>query len=387
MFSRSLCYFLLLVLLAAGNGAVRAADSGDTRYVIANDDAALPLPNRVTFFKVGSGGVLSQSAAVETNGQGIGGGFFAAQRVVVEHSGSSSCAFASDAGSGDIAGIDIHTLKVTGNFKGSGSDTGITNGIGLAVNPNYLYASFTDSNNIGTFSVAAGCALAFVGNVAVEGLHKGVINGMKLHDDLLVVTYDDGSIESFEVSGGMPVSNGDEQDSTGRGGSNFPTGIDVTKDGHWAIFGDVSNTTVVEVSDLSSGKLSKTVVYHLGNAVGSANIFLSPDETLLYISNTQGDRLTAARFDATTGKLSKGCKSGSLKGYGSKWAYLASLATETDSGTGGAVYAAEFGAPSSIAIVDVKSSGGACTLKESAKSPVQCGGSLLSIAGFPSRSF
>lgn len=276
---------------------------------------------------------------------------------------------------------------MTGNFKGSGSDTGITNGIGLAVNPNYLYASFTDSNNIGTFSVAAGCALAFVGNVAVEGLHKGVINGMKLHDDLLVVTYDDGSIESFEVSGGMPVSNGDEQDSTGRGGSNFPTGIDVTKDGHWAIFGDVSNTTVVEVSDLSSGKLSKTVVYHLGNAVGSANIFLSPDETLLYISNTQGDRLTAARFDATTGKLSKGCKSGSLKGYGSKWAYLASLATETDSGTGGAVYAAEFGAPSSIAIVDVKSSGGACTLKESAKSPVQCGGSLLSIAGFPSRSF
>src|SRR5208337_2274053 len=279
------------------------------------------------------------------------------------------------------------TLKLTGNFQGSSGDAGTTNGIGLAINSSYLYASFTDSNTIGTFSVLAGCMLAFVGDVAVDGLHQGVINGMKLHGDLLVVTYDDGSIESFNVSAGMPVSNGDEQDSTGSGGSNFPTGIDITKDGHYAIFGDVSNATVVEVSDLATGKLSKTVVYHLGNTVGSANVLFSPDETLLYISNTQGDKLTAARFDASTGKLSKGCKSGKLKGYGSNWAYLASLATETNTGTGGAVYVAEFGSPSSIGIVEVKSSGGKCTLKESAKSPVQTGGSLLSIAGFPPRSF
>jgi len=364
-----------------------AADPNSIQYVITNNDVVPPLPSKAAFFKVGSGGGLSQSAVLNTDGNGIGGGFFAAQRVVVLQDGKSACAFASNAGSGTIAGIDIQTLKTTGTFRGSGSDTGITNGIGLAVNSSYLYGSFTDSNHIGTFSVAAGCKLEFVGDVAVKGLRQGVINGMKLHDDLLVVTYDDGSIESFNVSGGTPVSNGDEQDSSGSRGTNFPTGIDVTQDGHWAIFGDVSNTTVVEVSDLSSGKLGKPAVYHLGNNVGSANVLLSPDETLLYISNTQGDRLTAAWFDASTGKLSKGCESGKLKGYGSHWAYLASLVTETNSGTGSVVYVAEFGVPSSIGMVEIESSGGKCTLKESAKSPVQTGGSLLSIAGFPPRPF
>jgi len=380
------CLFLL-GLTAIGSSAALAADQSEIQYVITNNDVVPPLPNKVAFFKVGAGGVLSQSAAVEANGNGIGGGFFASQRVVVLQNGKSACAFASNAGSGTIAGLDIHTLKRTGDFRGSGSDTGITNGIGLAVNSNYLYGSFTDSNQIGTFNVTAGCKLEFVGDVAVKGLHHGVINGMKLHGDLLVVTYDDGSIESFNVSGGTPVSNGDEQNSTGSGGSNFPSGIDVTQDGHWAIFGDVSNTTVVEVSDLSSGKLSKTVVFHLGSNVGSANVLLSPDETLLYISNTQGDRLTAAWFDASTGKLSKGCESGRLKGYGSDWAYLASLVTETDSGTGDAVYVAEFGSPSSIGIVKVNVGVGKCTLRESSSSPVQSGGSLLTIASFPPRSF
>jgi len=380
------CLFLF-GLTAIGSSAALGADQSNIQYVITNNDVVPPLPSKAAFFKVGSGGTLSQSAVVSTDGYGIGGGFFAAQRVVVLQDGNSARAFASNAGSGTIAGIDIHTLKPTGVFSGSGADTGISNGIGLAVNSSYLYGSFTDSSNIGTFSVGAGCTLGFVGDVTVEGLQQGVINGMKLHGDLLVVTYDDGSIESFNVSGGMPVSNGDEQDSTGKGGSNFPTGIDVTQDGHWAIFGDVSNTTVVEVSDLSSGKLSKPVVYHLGSNVGSANVLLSPDETLLYISNTQGDRLTAAWFDASTGELTKGCESGKLKGYGSDWAYLASLVTETNSGTGGAVYVAEFGAQSSIGIIEVKSSGGKCTLKESAKSPVPTGGSLLSIAGFPPRSF
>jgi hypothetical protein len=146
---------------------------------------------------------------------------------------------------------------------------------------------------------------------------------------------------------------------------------------------------VVEVSDISSGKLTPTVVYHLGNGISSSNILLSPDETLLYISNTQGDKITAAFFDKSTGKLSKGCVSGSLRGYVTDWSYLGSLALGETTGTGGTVYVAEFGQPSSIAEIKVTSAGGKCTLKEASASPVSDPNSpgLLSIGAFPPRPF
>jgi hypothetical protein len=380
--------FFLAILIGLSCSAVLAADQSSIQYLITDNDVAPPLSNSVTFLGMGDG-TLTPKDTVETGGNGIGGGFFAAQRVVVLEDGMVGCAFASDSLSGDIAGINIQTLKVTGTFRGSGSDSGVTNGIGLAANSTHLYGSFTDSNHIGTFNVLPGCKLKFVDDVTVDGLHQGTINGMKLHgSNLLVVTYSDGSIESFDVSSGKPVSNGDEQDSSGQADSNFPTGVDVSADGHWAIFGDVANTTVVEVSDLSTGKLAKPVIYHLGIAVSAANVYLSPDETLLYISNTQGDRITAAKFDASTGTLSEGCVSGKLKGYSKDWSYLVSLATESNSGTGEVVYVGEYGAPSSVGIIEVTSSEGKCTLTEAAKSPVQISGSsLMSIAGFPARSF
>jgi hypothetical protein len=50
---------------------------------------------------------------------------------------------------------------------------------------------------------------------------------------------------------------------------------------------------------------------------------------------------------------------------------------------------AEFGAPSSIGEIQVKSTGGKCTLTESSHSPVLDGNSpgLLSIGAFPPRPF
>jgi hypothetical protein len=110
---------------------------------------------------------------------------------------------------------------------------------------------------------------------------------------------------------------------------------------------------------------------------------------MLYISNTQGDKITAAFFDKNTGKVSKGCTSGFLKGYVQNWSYLSGLALQQTTGTGGMVYVAEFGAPSSIAMIKVTSSGGKCTLKEMPNSPISDPDSpgLLSIGSFPPRAF
>ena len=378
---------LLLGVCIANRNAV-AADK--LHWVVTNDDVPPSLTNSASFFAVGTGGQLTLKNKVLLGSGGIAGGYFAANRVTILDSGDAQCVYASVAQTGAILGIVLKTLVVGGTATGSKQDTGASNGVGLAMNGKYLYASFTDSNTIGTFSVLPGCKIKFVGNISVSGLQGGIVDGMAIHGDIMVVTYGDGSIESFNISSGVPVSNGDEQNSTGsRRGNTYPTGVDITADGHFAIFGDTSVFTVVEVSDISSGKLTPTVVYSLGKKINSSNVLLSPDESLLYISNNQSGTITAAFFDKSSGKLIKGCASHPLKGFVSSWSYLASMALDQTTGTGSVVYVAEYGAPSSIGEVNVKSSGGKCTLTESSHSPVLDGNSpgLLSIGAFPPRPF
>jgi len=361
-----------------------------SHYVFTNNDPPGKISNSSNFYTIGSGGLLTPKATVTTGFGGIGGGYFGQYKVRALRKGTQQCVYVADASSAQVAGIVVQTLKVAGAFAASNTDDGTSNGVGLALSGHYLFASFTTSNTIGTFKVLPGCKLKFLGDVDANGLNGGSPDGMAVHGNLMVVTYVDGSIESFDVSNGMPVSNGDKQNSTGfEKGGNLPGGVDITQDGHFAIFGDVSVTTTVEVSDISSGRLTKTSVYRLGSSRNSSSVLLSPDETLLYIGNTQGGKVIAAFFDKTTGTLTKGCSSDFLKGFDTDWAYVGGLATETSSGTGRVVYAAEFGNPGSVAIVHVQSSGGKCTLKESSQSPVSDPQSpgLLSIGVFPPRSF
>ncbi len=321
---------------------------------------------------------------------GATGGYFASNRVIALNSGSNQCIFASDAATGEVAGVNVNTLTLAGHAKGSSDDTGLSNGVGLALNGQYLYASYSDSSDIGTFQIQSDCGLSFVGDITTTGLQGGIVDGMAVHGNILIATYGDGSIESFNLSSGVPVSNGDEQNSTGsEGGSSYPSGIDITQDGHFAIFGDTSTATLIEVSDISSGKLTPTIAYRALASINSGNIMLSPDESMLYISNTQGDAVSAAFFDKTTGKLTRGCKSNLLRGYSTNWSYLAGLALAGTSGNGGGVYAAEFGSPSGIAEVQVTSANGVCSMSEASTSPVADPNSfgLLSIATFPPRAF
>jgi lactonase family protein with 7-bladed beta-propeller len=369
--------------------AVSAMAATKPHYVVTNDDVPANLPSSVTFYTIHPDGTLTKKAKVGTGGNGAAAGYFGTQRVTVLNNAQSECVYASNAESGDIVGISVATLQQVGLARGSSTDNGIANGIGLAMSAGYLYAGFTGSSTIGTFQMSAGCNLTYVSSIQTNGLESGTVDGMAVYGNLLVVTYGDGSIQSFNISGGVPVSNGDEQNSTGSSGANWPSQVDITQDGHFAIFGDVSTATVVEVSDISSGKLTPTVVYRLGRDNNSSNIWLSPDESLLYVANTQGGEIEAAFFDKTNGTLSKGCTSKVLRGYANKWAYLSTMATDKTSGTGNVVYVAEYGAPSWIGVVDVTVAAGKCTLVEAAKSPVSDATSpgLLSIGVYPPRPF
>src|ERR1700722_16137543 len=242
------------------NGPASSSQPSNTSYLITNDDS----PGKGgatggTFFPIASNGTLGASTRVSLGGAGVGGGYFAANRVsIYQPPSGDACAYMSIAGASQIAGVDINTL-----------------------------------HDIGNFSILPGCALSFLGDISPLGLQNGNVKGMAMHGNLLIVTYGEGSIESFNASAGIPVSNGDLQESTGQAKDLFPVGVDITQDGHYAIFGDQSTTTDVEVSDISSGKLTTTVLYHVGPAGNSASVYLSPDETLLYISNSASGRATA----------------------------------------------------------------------------------------------
>ena len=72
------------------------------------------------------------------------------------------------------------------------------------------------------------------------------------------------------------------------------------QDGRFAIFGDISAVTTIEVASLGSGTLGKTKVYTVGNGIDAGNMRLSPDETMLYIANSEGGSVTAAFFNQDT---------------------------------------------------------------------------------------
>jgi Lactonase, 7-bladed beta-propeller len=343
-----------------------------TRYVVTNDDIAFPLPNGVSFYSEGANGALTFQAQVNTHSWGIGGGFFGANRVLSVSDGQQPCVYISQARSGSIAGVEVNTMALGGVTSGSFSDTGQSNGIGLVAQSGYVYASFTDSNTIGTFSIQGGCSLTFINDTAVSGLNGGFINAMATKGTMMIVTYTDGSIESFDISNGVPVSNGDSQFSTATLKTNdatYPNEIQITADRHYAIFGDTSTAVILEVSDISSGKLTPTKVYGSKNGISSSNILLSPDEKVLYVVDTQGDAVTAFAFEKNSGRLRYGCTSTPIRGQSSSWSYLVHAALVSDSGNGGGVYVAEFGGTSGIALIHLNVANGACALQEDVASP------------------
>lgn len=375
--------------------ADKSKPSGNTIYVMTDDDGTLH--NYSSFYVAGGtqgSPTLTYQQSVNSGGTGIGGGYFGSNRVVLPPSSTAQCEYVSDANTGDIAAINIQSQQLVGNFLGSTNDIGTSNGIGMAMNQNYLYAGYTLSNTIATFSVGAGCQLTFLGDITVTPLNGGYVAGMAVNGNILVVTYLDGSIQSFNISNGIPISNNDEQDAAGYAQTFYPDGLDITQDGHYAVFGDDATQNVVEVSDLSSGKLAPTVLYALGDAfrsitpvVNSATVRLSPDETLLYIGNSTSGNVSAAFFDKNTGRLAGGCASATLNNYYNPWAYVGALATRDTTGNGNVLYAAEFG--SSIGIINVTATDVTCTLTEAPGSPVtdNLSPGLISIGVFPPRPF
>src|SRR2546423_2545146 len=142
------CAAGLIVSLAS----ISSFATGGTQYVITNDDLVPELVSVVSVYSVAPDGSLGFPQFVATFGNGINGGFFGLNRLRVLNSGNQQCVFASEAFSGEIAGVDLNNLNDGSLASGSLNDAGSSNGVGLAGNSQYLYASLTDSHTHRAFS-------------------------------------------------------------------------------------------------------------------------------------------------------------------------------------------------------------------------------------------
>jgi 6-phosphogluconolactonase (cycloisomerase 2 family) len=352
-------------------------------YLIANNDNSQG--NSASFYSVDTDGSLTEAAVVNTGGTGLDGiGAAVTRRVNVVSSSTQSCAFVSNGGSATIAAILIPNLTLVGTFNGGRGDSSAGGNIGLANDGKFLYASFIGSKTIATYQILSGCNLRFIRDVSAAGLTGAEMLDMAAHGNILVASFNDGSIGSFSIAHGAPKSNRDLQISTAHMQDRNPIGgVDISADGHFALLGNVFNP-LVEVSDISSGKLAPTVVYrNIGTGSDSNSLWLAPNGTTLYLGNFFSGQVTAASFDPTTGVVSGGCTSNFLAGNN----FTSQLATATQQGTGSPLYVAE--ADRNIGIVDVNLGSGTCSLTEQLESPVNDPNTdtLESITAFPPRPF
>jgi sugar lactone lactonase YvrE len=375
-----------------------AATLAQTKYVITNDDT--PSANSASIYSVGNAGALTLVTTIATGGSGLGGGDFSTARVNVLRSKTHNCAYVGDAlgknngRPGDVAAIDMSSLTLAGTFPGFPLDSGNLFGVGLAENPSgtFLFAAYTQSGTITSYKQLAGCKLKRLSEIISVGALSGPVDGMKVtpNGKFLILAYGDGSIGSYKIdatTGALTL--------IGRyfvADSQAAAGLDITSDSQWALFGDGYFVPTVEVARIGSdGSLGPTKGYPgIGSGTSSDNVWLSPDESLLYISNTFSGQITAVPFDKTSGavNVAKSCTSPVLKNFQSTWVYLGGVVSSGAKGTGSPLYAAEWSGKqtSGIAIVDVRKP---CTLTETSASPALDSASdyLLSVGVDPPRSF
>ncbi len=397
-FLRLLSMVALVAVVVALCGTSAAAAP---KYVVTNDDVPTAGANSATIYSIGAGGKLTMVITITTGGTGAGGGYFATGRVNILRSKTQNCAYVSDASGpsgappGDVAAIDMSKLTLAGTFPGLALDSGGIFGVGLAENPKgrFLFAAYAGSATIATYKQLPGCKLKFLGEVITVGASYGAVDGMKVTPDgqTLVLGYGDGSVGSYKISstGTLRLISRELVADGGIAG-----GVDITANSRWALFGDASASPTVEVARIhGDGRLGPTVGYSgIGTGSNSNNVWLSPDETLIYVSNNSSGQIAAAPFNATTGVIdtAHSCTSGVLTGFNSTWLFLGGLATASTAGTGSPLYGAEFGAglASGIGIVKVRK-GPPCRLAETSGSPVSDPASigLLSVGVDPPRKF
>ncbi len=375
----------LMAAIAALSPVAVLAQTG--HYVITNNDPPSEA-NSATIFKLENKS-LEIAKTVQTGGNGGGGGDFALDRIILSGSGANQCLFVGDAGTSDIAAFTVPALAKTGNYTDpEGNSDGFGYSMGLAARGKLLFAAYGVSANIGVFEIETGCKLSLLGTYDVAADQS--VAGMRATPDgkTLVVGYGYGAnlVDSFSISSkGVLTENGPYT------ALNGPAGVDITSDSKYVVFGDATGgSTQIEIYPINSnGTLGAETSFggdgSLGAGQDSSDVWISPNEKFLYVSNNLSKQVTSLGFAESP----LGVSYVGITTLGDSGAIISigGLTTATDSGNGGGIYVAEFSSPNGlVGALQINSDG---TTTEVSGSPFNNGvsSSLLSLAAYPQRNF
>jgi hypothetical protein len=334
---------VVTALAAIWPAHLRAVSDKSAPEIVTNND--IKGQNTVSFFKF-TGTTLKGPSSGDTLGNGIGGGFAGLNQIALGGTKQVLCGFVSDAGSSDITVFKVVNKVVTivGKFSDA-QGSGKTHGIGLAVAGSYLLAAFTTSKNIGAWQINSDCTLTFFANFKTPY----AIAGMRVapNGKALIVGYGSGvnKVDSFSLATTGLTEHGPYPATGGA------AGVDITADSAYAIFGDTTNsTTRVEIYPIhANGTLGKRTDFGgngtLGNGKGSSNVWLSPNEQFLFVSNNSSKQVTSLGFSESP--LSLSYINITTVNNASKISSVAGMVTVLTTGNGGYLVVCEDGSPDS----------------------------------------
>jgi hypothetical protein len=381
------------------------------QYVFVNDNNGNTGANTVTVFENSPITTLNppNGTPYVTNGSGLAGvSTYSALKNQASYTlgtpPATSCLLVSDPTSstgfpnGDIAVFNVTNatgvLTLTSRFATPAGNSGALYGIGLAAGGKFLYAAYSHSHTIAIFTLnwnGSECLLDYIQQISATGFSGGSVEGMSLSANFqhVVVAYGDGSVQSFRAVGNSLTPDCAPQKSAGftDGNGGLPAGVDITADSLYAIFGDANTSpaapTEVEVALLpincraavtrDFGGLAH-VNTNLGTGKSSDNVWLSPSEAFIYVTNNVSKQMTTIGYiePYTLALVPPGnCSAGhhnptTLHTAGTTYTIPAGIQTSTTTGTGSRLYVAEYGDPSEVALLGVDAAG--CT-QEAPASP------------------
>jgi len=233
-------YFASIALLMAVV-AVAPVSFAATRYVITDDNGG---PNTASVYSLDTTtGAMTLITVLQAGGRGQGGTF---SGFTVALKQDASCVFVFDSGSSDIAAFArAARYGKVGNYSNPVLNSSPFGG-SIAITPNgkWLYASYTESQNIGAWRVNSNCSLSFIAAyVPSVGADSFSTLGVTPNGQGLVVPAPNHqAAEAFRIN-----SNGTLTDVNFVSWKDvftctqqlcFPLGVDFTKDSELAVFGD-----------------------------------------------------------------------------------------------------------------------------------------------------
>jgi hypothetical protein len=269
--------------LAVSLGLLYASACASSEFVIVNNNNSIS--NTAILYRLDtSKGILTKTAVLHDGGQGLPFGnndFYQVEEAVTQDAG---CIFVFDTGTSDIAAFSKATkYHRVGKYFNSNL-IAIFDGGSLALTPNgrFLYASYSETENLGAWKVNSDCTLTFLASYGLSsnGQVRAAPNGKYLLATGL------GGVAEFAIDKltGNLTDLGTVVFRVGacsRAGVCVPYGFDITKDNRYVVLSSLALTVdrqdafpVALTARITSTGLVNPRVWALKNSAGLvANFF------------------------------------------------------------------------------------------------------------------